>query len=179
MTREQFFDWAAAQKERFEFDGFVPVAMGGSNLDHNMIALALNRALHGRLRGTPCRAWALDAGIATRNDGVRYPDGVVGCSGTVGTDLLVPNPIVVFEVISPHSGRIDRLVKFREYAAVASIMRYVILESTSADLTVMERRSAGDNWTVTVLTLGDVLRMPEIGIEAPIAEFYEGIAFPA
>jgi hypothetical protein len=29
MTREQFFPWAQAQDERYEFDGFRPVAMTG------------------------------------------------------------------------------------------------------------------------------------------------------
>jgi hypothetical protein len=32
----------------------------------------------------------------------------------------------------------------------------------------------GDPWIATALTDGDTLRMPEIGIEIPIAEFYEG-----
>ena len=71
----------------------------------------------------------------------------------------------------------DRILKLREYAAVASIRRYVILESISVGLTVMERDHADEAWRVTALTNGDVLRMPEIGIEVPVAEFYEELEF--
>jgi len=43
---------------------------------------------------------------------------------------------------------------------------------------VMERSSPDQVWQTTVLTNDDTLRMPEIGIEIPVAEIYEGIAFP-
>jgi hypothetical protein len=68
----------------------------------------------------------------------------------------------------------DRIEKLREYLAVPSIRRYVILEHTSVGLTDHVRLQDGDPWIASALTDGDVLRMPEIGIEIPIAEFYEG-----
>jgi Uma2 family endonuclease len=179
MTRDQFFDWAEAQDVRYEFDGFQPVAMTGGNLNHNQIAINILVALRGRLGGTGCRPLGLDAGVATVGDTVRYPDGVVTCSPVDGVSRLVPDPVVVFEVISPTSGHIDRIVKLREYAAVDSIRRYVIVESASAGLTVHERQAAGRRWTVTPATAEDLLPLPELGIEIPVAELYEGVNFSA
>jgi len=179
MTRDQFFDWAEAREGRYEFDGFQPVAMTGGNLNHNDIALNLYNALRTRLRGTGCRPRGLDAGVATTGDIVRYPDGVVTCSPANGLGRLVPNPIVVFEVISPTSDHMDRIVKLREYAAVDSIRRYVIVELASAGLTVNERQAAGQRWTVTPATADDLLLLPEIGIEIPVTELYEGVDLPA
>ena len=46
------------------------------------------------------------------------------------------------EVISPTSGRTDRIVKVREYAAVPSVLRYVVVQSSSIGLTVLERQTA-------------------------------------
>ena len=178
MTRDQFFDWAEAQDARYEFDGFEPVAMTGGNLNHNDIAFNLHRALHTRLRGTGCRPRGLDAGVATIGDTVRYPDGVVTCSPAKGVSRLVPDPVVVFEVISPTSAHVDRIVKVREYGAVDSIRRYVIVESASVGLTVHERQDAGRKWTVATVMAGDLLLLPEIGVEIPIAELYEGVDFP-
>jgi hypothetical protein len=60
---------------------------------------------------------------------------------------------------------------------VPSIRRYVILESPGVGLTVMERSSLDQVWRTTVLTNDDTLRMPEIGIEIPVAEIYDGIKF--
>jgi hypothetical protein len=72
----------------------------------------------------------------------------------------------------------DRIVKVREYAAVDSIRRYVIVESASVGLTVHERREAGQKWTVTTAMAGDLLTLSEIGGEIPIAEIYEDVEFP-
>ena len=55
MTRDQFLDWAAAQGERYEFDGFEPVAMTGGNLNHNQIAINILIALRARLIGAGCQ----------------------------------------------------------------------------------------------------------------------------
>jgi len=179
MTRDQFFLWAQAQNERYEFDGFDPVLMTGGRMSHAMILLNVNFALRTRLAGKGCLPLGPDAGVATVGDTVRYPDGVVTCSPVDPDAYLVPDPVVVFEVISPTSGRVDRIVKVREYAAVPSIRRYVIMESSTIGLTVMARQDAGQDWTATTLIAGDVLRMPEIGIEVPVSALYEGIEFPA
>jgi Uma2 family endonuclease len=87
------------------------------------------------------------------------------------TELWV---VVAFEVVSPTSDRTDRIEKLREYQAVRSILRYVILEHTSVGLTVHARLKGDDPWTARPLIEGDVLRMQEIGIEIPVEAFYEG-----
>ena len=178
MTRAQFFDWAQAQGIRYEFDGFQPVAMTGGTARHNTISLNIHRALYDRLDGKKCRPLGPDAGVATVGETVRYPDALVTCTKFPDTDYLVPGVVVVFEVLSPTSGRMDRIVKVREYAAVASILRYVILEHASIGVTVLERSGAAEKWTVTTLTASDPLAMPEIGVEIPVAELYEGTDLP-
>jgi Uma2 family endonuclease len=177
-TQEQFFSWAEAQEARYEFDGFQPVAMTGGNVRHSAIGRNLQTALHTRLRGSRCSSLGPDAGIETVNNAVRYPDALVTCSNIDGDARVVPGVVVVFEVLSPTSGRIDRIVKVREYAAVPSIRRYVILESTGVGLTLLERSNPEDAWRASTLTKDDILHMPEIGIDIPVAEFYEDVSFP-
>jgi Uma2 family endonuclease len=174
MTREEFLYWAEAQDQRYEFDGFEPVAMTGGTLDHSRIAGNIHFALRLRLNGTRCWPLGPDAGVATVGDAVRYPDALVTRTRGLGTDRIVPGVVVVFEVLSPTSGRTDRIDKLREYQAVPSIRRYVILEHTSVGLVVHSRATGDDPWVAAALTTGDILRMPEIGIEVPIAEFYQG-----
>jgi Uma2 family endonuclease len=103
---------------------------------------------------------------------------VVTCSPADGASRLVPDPIVVFEVISPTSGHVDKIVKVRDYNAVDSIRRYVIVESASVGLTVHERPDAGHKWTVTTLIADDLLLLPEIGVDIPVSELYEGVDLP-
>ena len=177
-TQDQFFSWAASQEGRYEFDGFQPVAMTGGTVNHSRIMRNLFRALDTRLRGGPCEPLGPDAGVETVAQAVRYPDALVTCSKVEGEARIVPGVIVVFEVLSSTTSRTDRIVKLREYAAVPSIRRYVILESTSIGLTVMERNGPDEVWRATSLTDDETLGMPEIGIEIPVTEFYEGLSFP-
>jgi Uma2 family endonuclease len=86
--------------------------------------------------------------------------------------------VVVVEIVSPSSSRTDRLVKVREYAAVASILRYVLLESTTIGVTVHERKQPDESWQTSTLTsVEEILRMPEVGIEIPVGDLYESLSF--
>ena len=154
-TQQQFFQWAETQAGRYEFDGIQPVAMTGGNVGHGLIMRNLHRALDTRLRGGGCRPLGPDVGIETINRAVRYPDALVTRSTLDPTARTAPDPVVVFEILSPTSGRVDRIIKVREYAAVASIRRYIILELSSVGLTVMERSTPEEVWRVITLTNDD------------------------
>jgi Uma2 family endonuclease len=138
-TAEQFLDWVGTQEERYEFDGVRPVAMTGGSADHSRIAQNMYAALRSRLRGTGCSHFGPDLGVRTIGEAVRFPDALITCTKFPGTDRLAPEVVVVFEVLSPESGRRDRIEKVREYAAVASIRRYVIVEATCKGLFVLHR----------------------------------------
>ena len=178
MTRDEFFDWAQAQDTRYEFDGFAPVAMTGGNINHSQITQNILVSLRARLRGSRCRPLGPDAGLVTVGDAVRYPDALVTCDKVRGLALTVSGAVVVFEVVSPTSGRTDRIVKLREYRAVPTIRCYVMLEHNSVGLTVLTRQREDEDWTARALTSEDTLQLPEIGIEIPVAELYEDVDLP-
>ncbi len=177
MTQREFFDWAEAQDTRHEFDGVQPVAMTGGTLGHSLLIGNIYRQLANRLAGTGCRPLGPDAGVATVGDTVRYPDAVVTCTKFGREDRVVPNPVVVFEVISPTSIRIDRIVKLHEYQAVPTIRRYVIVEPDTVAVTVLSRDHEGEAFRAAGLAEGATLHLPEVGIEIPVAAIYEGIVF--
>jgi Uma2 family endonuclease len=128
------------------------------------------------LKGTGCVVLGPDAGVPTIGRAVRYPDALVTCAAGPGSDLLIAGVVLVIEVLSPTSERTDRIEKVREYFAVPSIRRYVLLEQTSAGATVFEKQDGASEWTAGVAIAGETLRLPELGIEIPIDEFYEGVA---
>ena len=178
MTRDEFFAWVPPDDRRYEFDGSAPMAMTGGTVFHNRICHNLWAALRTRLRGTGCEALGPDTGVATSGQAVRYPDALVTCTAVQGRDRLVSGVVVVFEVLSPGSGRTDRIDKLLEYRAVPTVRRYVILENRGPGLTVLEREPGVMAWTASALGAGDVLHMPEIGISVPVSEFYERVDFP-
>jgi Uma2 family endonuclease len=176
-TQDQFFAWASSQEGRYEFDGFQPVAMTGGAANYSVIMRNLHRALDRRLQGSPCQYLGPDAGLATVETKVRYPDALITRSKFPGNVRTIPGVVAAFEIVSPGTSRIDRIVKVREYAAFPSIRRYVILESTTAGLTVFERQDTETSWRAITLTADDTLRIPELAIEIPLTELYADVDF--
>jgi Uma2 family endonuclease len=175
MTLEGFLAWERQQDERYEFDGFRPVGMVGGTIAHNVIGFNTTRALQDRLGRGPCQAFHADLKIIVAGR-VRYPDVVVTCSPASVRSDIIPDPVVVFEVLSTSNSRTDRIENNEEYRATPSIRHYVMLEQEMRAATVFSR--AGDNWIVQ-LHIGDAaIPLPEIGIELPLAEIYDGLDFP-
>jgi Uma2 family endonuclease len=152
-----------------------PVARTTGTVGHSIIQTNLAAALGGRLRGKPCQFFGSKLKIQVADGHIRYPDGIVVCSPVDRGATVVHDPIVVFEVLSPSTAAKDRIVKAREYQATPSVRRNVMLEQDSAGATVYAR--AGDSWMHEILIAESLLALPEIGVELPLAELYEGIAF--
>jgi Uma2 family endonuclease len=148
--------------------------MTGGTLPYALIQCSLAISVGGRLLGHPCRF--VNNGLKIEINGkIRYPDGFVFCSAPPAQSsvTVVRDPVVIFEVLSDSTARTDLVTKNRDYGATPSVQRYVIL---SQDVDTMFER-IGSDWLGHLLDADAVLRMPEIGIEVPLAEFYEGVDF--
>ena len=176
-TQQQFFAWAEVQDKRYEFDGVAPVEMTGGNLRHGQITGNILFGLHDRLRQSTCTTMGPNAGVATIGRTIRYPDALVTRSPFAGSDRLAPAPLILFEVISPTSGTMDRIIKLREYQTIESVLRYIIVESDSVGLTVLTRPDGKHPWTATGLTSGDTLDLPELATNLPVDVIYDRISF--
>lgn len=172
MTVHEFLAWEERQELRHEFDGIAPVAMTGGTVEHDAIQVNLIRALANRLAGTPCRVSGNSMEVQVMGS-VRTPDAFVTCGPIPRGAMLLRDPVVVSEVLSRGTARTDRMVKNREYASTASVQRYVMLEQGAVGATMFER--TGAEWIGRILSEGDVIAMPEIGIAVPLAELYEGV----
>jgi Uma2 family endonuclease len=175
MTLAEFLAWEERQEQRFEFDGFQPVAMTGGTDTHEAIGGTLRALLREGLHGKPCRVRGPTMKIEVVGR-IRYPDAFVYCKPVAPSEQIIREPVVVFEILSPSTSRIDRIAKLREYQATDSIQRYVILEQDSIAATIFARE--GGLWTARALTDGDILAMPEIRIELPLAAIYGDVDVP-
>lgn len=178
-TQEEFLDWVEVQECLHEFDGLEPVEMNGGSADHNVIGFNIYRLLHDRLRGKPFRLYGQSMAMATAGDAIRYPDVFVTTAPFIGKSRLVGDPLTVFEVLSPTSVHTDRHVKLREYAAIPTIRRYVIVESESIGIEVFTRQQGNDPWSAPPLEPDATLLLPELDTQLTAAEIYEGTSHAA
>jgi Uma2 family endonuclease len=176
MTLESFLAWEDRQPLRHEFDGVRAIAMTGGTAAHAMIQINLAIALGGRLRRKSCRFIGNDLKIQVAGR-IRYPDGFVYCGAFRADAKVIEEPVVIFEVLSNGTSSTDLITKNAEYAATPSVRRYVVLAQDAIGGTMFER--VGDDWIGHLLSADSLLRMPEIGLEVPLAEFYDGVDFAA
>ena len=171
MSVEEFLAWENRQEERWEFDGFEPCAMVGGTVAHNVVVGNLAFGLRQRLQGR-CRVYTESIKLRLA-DSVRYPDVMVVCTPAANDALYVTDPVVIMEVLSSTTARIDRIEKNREYQAAPSILRYILLEQDSIAAEVYARED--QRWLRSTVTGDGILVMPEIGVELPLAEAYAGL----
>ncbi len=106
MTLDAFLAWERTQDRPFEYDGFAPVAMNGGTVAHSEIATNVVEALRRGLRDGPCRAVRGDVKVVVAGR-VRYPDVAVTCSPVTSDADILPEPVVVFEVLPRSSAAGD------------------------------------------------------------------------
>jgi Uma2 family endonuclease len=170
MSVAEFLAWEREQPERYEYSGGVVTMMTGASLVHVTITMNIAFALRQSLRGSGCRPFTNDAKVLA-GASVRYPDITVTCTPFGGKDDIVPEPIVVIEVISPSTEREDRGRKKFDYFATPSIEQYAIIEQDARRVDLYTR--AGTEWIDQVVEGSAVLKLSAIGVEISLDDIYE------
>jgi Uma2 family endonuclease len=162
---------------KHEYLGGVVYAMAGARNAHNIIATNVLGALHTRLRGRPCRPFNSDTKIRLRLPSqVRfyYPDASVVCRPNPQTDSFQDDPVVLFEVLSRATRRIDEGEKRDAYLTISSLNVYVLIEQETAAVVALRRTDSGFVREVYE-GLDATLPLREIDIDLPLADIYDTV----
>ena len=124
MTVEEFLAWAEGQPGRYELFRGEIYATSPETVGHAESKAAVYAALAAgiRQRHLPCHA--LPDGVTVRiNDETVYePDALVYCGDKLAPSALeVPNPVVIVEVLSPSTRRVDASLKLAGYFRLPSV----------------------------------------------------------
>lgn len=84
------------------------------------------------------------------------------------------DPITVAEMLSPSTERIDRMEKFYACMQIPTLQECVLIDQDHRRGKVF-RRSA--DWQREVLTSGDTLHLPSIGVEIAVDALYRRVTF--
>lgn len=182
MSFEDYLAWESAQEEKHEFVDGVPVPrrlrlMAGGTLQHAGIAANIVVALQNRLRGGLCRAVGSDLKVRSATGNARYPDVIVNCS-PLSLTLVAPEPRVLLEVLSPSNNTSHQVRLVADYQATPTVEQIVFVQQESPGAQVWTR--AADGWRVEAFdALEAVLPLTSVGVELPLGEVYDGVAFEA
>jgi Uma2 family endonuclease len=184
VSVEDYLADELASPTKHEYLAGLVYSMTGFRNLHNLIAGNTLAAVGSRLRGRPCRPFNsatkirvhLPELVPPEQTRFYYPDALVVCRPNPPTDSFQDEPVVLFEVLSRQTRRIDEVEKKDAYLTIPSLSVYVLIEQDSA--AVVAFRRSGDRFVREIFEgLDAVLPLDEIGIDLPLAVIYETVEF--
>lgn len=148
-------------------DGQV-YAMSGASRNHDRIAGNVFGELRSHLRGKPCEPFTSDVKVKVGNH-FFYPDSMVVCDEIEPHQYYSETPVLIVEVLSKSTRRIDETVKRRVYQSIPTLQEYVLIEQDIVDVEVC-RRSEG--WVSNHYFLGDQAWFESVDLTLDVAEIY-------
>lgn len=177
MTVEQYLDWTTRQpKGRFELVDGVPNEMSPERNSHALVKGAVYRALRTAIREAGLDLVVLPDGptVVITEHQSREPDVVVVVSSGIDWDsVIVDAPVILVEVTSPTTMRVDTDDKLIEYFSIASVRHYLLVHAAERTV-VHHRRGEGGTIANEIVAVG-ALDFDDPRFSVAIALFFEDL----
>ena len=178
VSIEDYLEGELISDVKHEFIGGTVHAMSGGKIRHGKAGGNAYRSLGNSLDGKPCNAFNSDHKIRiTLPTDTRfyYPDAMVACGPTDDEALFIDNPVVIIEVLSPSTYRHDIGEKRDAYLTIPSLKVYLVIDPSKLLVKADRRQEIGGFTKETYHNHKDVIPLPEIESELPLADIYDGI----
>lgn len=178
-TEEEYLAREEAAEEKSEYINGEIRPMSGGTYYHGAISGRLITALNVALFDTECLAVSSDVKVRAAGN-MFYPDVSVVCGPPVyhgRTRVVITNPILVAEVLSPSTGSIDRGEKMRSYLEIETLAVYLLVTQSEPRVEMVSRQADGSWKTETVAGLDASMTIPALSISLRLADIYRRVQF--
>ena len=176
LSVDEYLEFEANSELRHEYIDGAVYAMSGASEKHELIAGNLFAAIHGHVRGGPCKSYISNFKVRLQidqRDLFYYPDIMVACVREGVASHYLRHPKLIVEVLSPSTASIDRREKFLSYKQIATVEEYVLASQETAQITIYRR---SENWTQRLQTdPDDIAAFQSIGLSLTLRQIYEGV----
>jgi Uma2 family endonuclease len=174
LSVDEYLEFEANSEHRHEYIDGAIFAMSGASENHELIAGNLFAAIHGHLRGSPCRTYISNFKLRLQidqRDLFYYPDVMVACVREGVASHYLHHPKLIVEVLSPSTESIDRREKFLSYKQIATVEEYALASQDTAQITIYRRV---EKWAPRMFTGSDsVATFQSIGLSLALRQIYE------
>jgi Uma2 family endonuclease len=124
-----------------------------------------------RQRGLPCHVLT-DGPTVRIDEATAYePDALVYCGQKLApTALEVPNPVIIVEILSPSTHRVDVSMKLAGYFRLPSLAHYLVVDPTKP-VVIHHARGSGDTILTRIVTDGRITLDPP-GLQLALHDIY-------
>lgn len=147
-------------------------AMSGASLNHNRICVNLASDFRQHLKGSSCEPFNQDLKLKLDNQ-YRYPDVMVVCDKDFkDNNYSTQTPVIIIEVLSKSTRKIDTTDKVSAYLKIESLQEYVLIEQDIAEIEVMRKKN---HWQSERYYLGDSVHFDAIDLTVDVSEIYDRV----
>ncbi len=173
ITVEEYINGELISEVKHEYvDGQV-YAMAGASVNHNTISGNVFSAFHLHLKSSSCRSFASDMKVKTSVGNYRYPDVLAVCDNDfIENGYVTQTPVILVEVISRSTRKIDERDKLLEYINIPTLQEYVIIEQDVVDITVYRK---SDDWHSKHYFLEDEIHFESINLTLSVEDIYDRV----
>jgi len=168
VNTDEYLQGELKSNEKHELiDGDV-YAMAGASGNHERISLNISRKFGNHLEGLPCEPFGSDMKVKVGSD-FFYPDVIIDCSFDESEPYYTESPVIIVEVLSKSTRRIDETIKRKAYLTIPSLQEYVLIEQDIVDIEVVRRT---EGWQSKHYFLGDEVTFESIDLTLSVEEIY-------
>lgn len=173
---EEYFAFCETHEGRFEFVNGEIIEMAGETTTSNRIAGNIHRYLDRVLEDEHYEFYQNGVKLCVEDGKVfRIPDFLI-CEEKGDAIRYTTLPLLIVEVLSESTAKVDKFDKPREYSRIPSLQYYLIIEQARCSVEVYIRE--GERWYVEGYNkLEDVIKLGYFNTELPVSAIYKKVVF--
>jgi len=171
LTAAKFLEWSKDQTERFELEGGRVIAMAAETAKHALMKHAATKALESGIAGAglDCVVFPDGMTVVVDDSHVRLPDAAVQCAAFDPDSIVLDQPIILVEEMSPSSANRDENHKLVEYFSIPSVAHYLLLSPDQRLVVHFKRAAEPGRIDTRILSEGSIDLTPP-GFSVSIAD---------
>lgn len=183
LTIEQYIEFDKNNEGRWEYFAGDVFDMAGGSINHNRISRNLVARLEQKLEGRSCEVFTEGMRLKVPKAlPYRYADAVVACgelqTETLQGQVMLVNPLLIVEVLSPTSEGYDHGLKFTAYQSIPSFREYLLVAQDRPLITHYLRQDDGQWLRRDIEGMESSVLLVTLGCELHFSDIYRLVEFP-
>jgi Uma2 family endonuclease len=177
LTVEEYFEIEKTSETRHEFYFGKLIDTPGESKNANRIAKKIESAFDAIIDHKLFEIFRGEVRLNINQTAIyRYPDVMIALISDDEDDYAVTQPIIVVEVLSDSTAKVDTGKKLREYTSLASLQYYLVVSQDEILVQVNQRK--GNFWEFSFYDkLADEIQLPIFESSISLKDIYSGIMF--
>jgi Uma2 family endonuclease len=175
LTVEEYLAYEKESPIKHEYVSGQIFAMAGASKSHIHIAGNFYNRLDDHLGDSKCLPFIADMKIQASESVFYYPDVIVACDDA--DPYYSREPLLIIEVSSPSTERIDRNEKLPAYQRMPSVQEIVFVAQDRVHIEIFRRQGEAFWQTETLTELTETLQLESVGLSLTVAQVYRRVKF--